>query len=266
MAVKVRIGTKAAIGVIGVLVIGWIGFQVLTRQNGVRKPELEASQQANALEARRITAPRFDMEAEDFGDEKRSVPKKVPTAQSDDDEIREFLAWLSSLEREDTTDETEGFDGKDDAVDYRQERAQIESVIWDKLIKGYESQDVERYMSAMWEDDFFFISDLGTPDDPSDDIIVRGQRERELATEMSKIAEDIEVNYSPRSEIQFLSDTIAMAEYDYEAKVLLRVPESKDEMVSGTEKGDVIIVLERRENAEGTGEWRILEWYNHLWE
>ncbi len=195
------------------------------------------------------------------------VPEEVPTAQSSDGEIRHFLAWLSSLgEEKITTDEAQmdASDAEGSAVDYDQAQSMIESVIRDRWKKGYETYDIETYMSAIWEDDFFYTTDLGTPDDPSDDAILRGgQQERESANRVfNRFSEGIELNLSPRSDVEFLSDTIAMIKYDYEAKFRqIPTPESKFEMIYTS--GDMIIILEYRENREDAGEWRILEWFDH---
>jgi hypothetical protein len=59
-----------------------------------------------------------------------------------------------------------------------------------------------------------------------------------------------------------LSDTIAIVEYDYEAKFSqIPTPESKFEAFYAP--GNMVIILERRENPEGMNEWRILEWYDY---
>jgi hypothetical protein len=155
--------------------------------------------------ARQITSPRFVRQAsgttakrpkEEAPDievseaEKIPVPEEVPTAQSSDDEIREFLAWLSSLDIEGASEEAEmdGFDAEGNEVDYDREKSLVDSVIWEKWRKGYETYDTELYMSAIWEDDFFYTSDTGTPDDPSDDIILRGgQQEREAAARVNSL-------------------------------------------------------------------------------
>jgi hypothetical protein len=195
------------------------------------------------------------------------IPEEVPTAQSSDGEIRHFLAWLSSLgEEKSTTDEaeTDASDAEGNAVDYEQAQSMIESVIRDRWEKGYETYDIGTYMSAIWEDDFFYTTDLGTPDDPSDDAILRGgQQERESANRVfNRFSEGIELNLSPRSDVEFLSDTIAMIKYDYEAKFRqIPTPESKFEMIYTS--GDMVIILECRENASGADEWRILEWFDH---
>jgi len=149
--------------------------------------------------------------------EKTSVPEEVPAAQSNDNEIREFLAWISNLNKEDTSGKTGSSRIKNEASDYEEEKNIIKSVILEKWRTGYETYNVDLYMSSIWEDDFFYISDVGTPDDPSDDIILRGgQKERESANRVFKIyTKKIELNLSPLSDVEFLSDTIATAKYSY---------------------------------------------------
>ena len=78
------------------------------------------------------------------------MPERVPTAQSSDDEIKEFSAWLSlSLEREDTVEETEqadlntSDDREDDQINYTQDGFRIESVIWNRWKHGLENSDIE---------------------------------------------------------------------------------------------------------------------------
>jgi hypothetical protein len=119
-------------------------------------------------------------------------------------------------------------------------------------------------MSSIWEDDFFYTSDIGTPDDPSDDIIFRGgQQEREAAIRVFRTwNKNIELNLYPKSDIEFLSDTIAMAEYDYEAK-FFKPPAPEDQLEAFYAPGTMILILENRENPDGIGEWRILEWYDY---
>lgn len=242
-----------------------------------RKPEsasvIEGSQAKEKVgRQRRITrqasgAKTREREAGTPSVEEFHIPEEVPTAQSSDDEIRHFLGWLSSLgEEKTTTDEAEvdASDAEGNAVDYDQAQSMIESVIRNRWKKGYETYDIETYMSAIWEDDFFYTTDLGTPDDPSDDAILRGgQQERESANRVfNRFTEGIELNLSSRSDVEFLSDTIAMIEYDYEAKFRQTpTPESKFEMIYTS--GDMVIILEYRENREDAGQWRILEWFDH---
>ena len=117
-------------------------------------------------------------------------------------------------------------------------------------------------MSAIWEDDFFYVSDRETPDDPSDDIILRGQQERGSAARVFGIYKDIELECIPRSDMEFLSDTMAMVEYSYQIK-LSKVPTPDSRVGTFFASGNITIILERRRNTEGINEWRILEWFDY---
>ncbi len=272
---KFRTKIKILLACVGILTAGFIGLQVLK----YHASEVERRVEIVLPEARRITKPRFVKrsswvatqtqpveENTDFQEtETAHIPEKVPTAQSSDDEIKDFIAWLSSLEPEDTFDETEQADfnqendAGNDEFDYNQEKSKIESVIWDQWKYGLEIYDIEQYMSAIWEDDFFYTSDLGTPDNPDDDLIFRGGRqEREGTSRLFNAMERIDLNLSRRGDIEFLNDTLAMVEYDYDLKF---VQHASGEV--SYPSGHMFFILELRENAENTSEWRILEWYDY---
>ena len=271
-----EIGTniKIIIGVIVILAIGFtvgfIAFEVLT----VQPSDIEREKQIVKPDARRIATPRFvertprvvtKVQQEEATIELAEirvppVPERVPTAQSSDDEIKDFSAWLSlSLEREDTVEETEQKDSsitddsEDGQTDYDRERSRIESVIWEQWKSGLENYNIERYMSAIWEDDFFYISDLGTPDNPDDDIVFRGgYEEREGTSKMLDRMEHIDLSLSHHGDIEFLNETLALADFDYEMTLVER-----DSGEPSYPSGRMIFILELRED-----EWRILEWYD----
>ena len=181
----------------------------------------------------------------------------VPTVQSDDADIKEFQAWLSSiLEQEGTTEtvEREDFTAADDVIDYELERSVIKSVVQDQWGNSLEAYDIEGYMSAIWEADFFYFSDMGTPDNPDDDLIFRsGQQEREGTLNMFTVNRNIDLNLHQNGDIEFLSETLAIADYDYD----LRLDSSRHGVSNPS--GRMVFILERRDNAE----WRILEWYDY---
>ena len=271
-----EVGTniKIIIGIISLLALGFIAgfiaFEVLT----VQSPNIKEKKQTVTPNARRIPPSRFventprtpnPTHQEETGIEPpeirtSSVPQRVPTAQSSDDEIKEFSAWLSlSLDRENTVEETEqeDFNTEDDSedgqIDYDRERSRVESVIWEQWKNGLENYNIQRYMSAIWEDDFFYISDLGTPDNPDDDIVFRGgYEEREGTSKMLDRMEHIDLNLSHHGDIEFLNETLAMADFDYEMTLVER--ESGE---TSYPSGRMIFILELRDD-----EWRILEWYD----
>lgn len=266
---KVEAKVKIIIGIVVILAAGFVGFQVLE----VQSPDLEEAQlivKRVEPKRRQITASPFVERTSGTGTEKQreetdvvspeigttSVPETVPTVQSSDDEIREFQAWLSStLEQEDMLEEIEpeDFKAEDNELDYDLEKSVIKSVIEEQWQGGLESDDIEGYMSAIWEDDFFYTSDMGTPDNPDDDLIFRsGQQEREGTLRMLDTHHDIELSLFAHGDIEFLSGTLAMADYNYGLKLTSTHGESYP-------SGRMIFILELRENSE----WRILEWYDY---
>ena len=269
---KIEMNAKIIIGIVGILVVGFIGFQTLK----VQSPEVEKPQKIIKAVSRQITtSPSVKNMPETVVDETGTngpqegtniappdrettpVPESVPTAHSSDAEIREFQAWLfSTLEAEDplAEKEQEAPNVEEDEIDYNLEKSVINSVIEEQWRNSFETHDIEGYMSAIWDDDFFYVSDMDTPDNLSDDIIFRGgSEEREGASKMFDAYQTIALNLSKNRDIEFLSETLAIVDYDYDLKLA-----STAGGVSNP-SGRMIFVLELRES----GEWRILEWYDY---
>lgn len=269
---KVGIHIKIIIGIVGILVVGFIGFQVLK----VQSPDIEKPQKVIKVVSRRITMPPFveripetvveetvmdpsqeEVNIKPLEIEKTPIPESVPTAESEDAEIKEFQAWLSSILEEDTTTaeiEQENFTVENDEIDYDLERAVINSVIEEQWGNSLETHDIEGYMSAIWEDGFFYVSDMGTPDNLSDDIIFRGgSEEREGALKMFDAFHAIDLNLLRNGDTEFLSETLAMVDYDYDLRLV------STQHGASNPSGRMIFIMELREN----GEWRILEWYDY---
>ena len=274
MTMKVGTNIKITIGIIGILAlgftVGFIAFEVLIAQPS----DLEAEKQIVKPVPQRITTSRLvertpeivtktqqaEPKIEPIETRARPMPERVPTAQSSDDEIKDFAAWLSlSLERAATIDETEqeDFNTEDEVraaqIDYDRERSRVESVIWERWKDGLENSNIERYMSGVWGDDFFYTSDLGTPDNRDDDIVFRGgYEEREGTSKMFDRMESIDLNLSQHGDVEFLNETLAMVDFDYEMTLV-----QGDSGEVSYPSGRMIFILERRED-----EWRILEWYD----
>ena len=235
---KVGTNTKTIIGIVGILVVGFIGFQTLK----VQSPEVEKPQKIIKAVSRQITVPpsvkntpetvldeagtnvpQEDTNIAPPDIEITSVPERVPTAHSSDDEIREFQAWLfSTLEAEDPIEAIEQEDSnvEGDEIDYDLEKSVINSVIEEQWRNSFETHDIEGYMSAIWEDDFFYVSDMDTPNNLSDDIIFRGgSEEREGASKMFDAYQTIDLNLSKNRDTEFLSETLAIVDYDYDLKL-----------------------------------------------
>ena len=271
-----EVGTniKIIIGIFVILVLGFtlgfIALEVLT----VQSPDIERKRETVKSDVRQITTSRFVERTPKIGTKTQQaetnielseigvppVPERVPTAQSSNDEIKEFSAWLSSsFEREDIVKKTEQEDfntengGEDDQIDYDRERVRVESVIWEQWKDGLETHNIERYMSGIWEDDFFYISDLGTPDNRDDDIVFRGgYEEREGTSKMFDRMESIDLSLSQHGDTESLSETLAMVDFDYEMTLV-----QGDSGEVSYPSGRMIFILELRED-----EWRILEWYD----
>ena len=265
---KAKTKVETVIGIVSILTAGFIGFQMWRLQS----PDVERTQRiikTVKLEDRRITTPPLvestsetrtltqpeEVNIESPEIETIPVPKNVPTAQCTDDEIREFQAWLSSILEQDTLEDIEQEDSNvgNDEIDYDLEGSIIKSVIQEQWKNSFETYDVEGYMSAIWEDEFFYVSDMGTPDNLDDDVIFRGgQQEREGAVNMfnthDNIALDLYANGSP----QFLSETHAMIDYNYRLRLV-------SERGVFYPSGRMIFIMELREN----GVWGILEWYDY---
>lgn len=262
---------KVIIGIIVVLVVGIIVFQVLKNQ----PHETDEVQRAVKSEDRRITKSPFiqhtteivaetdtETEQEELDVESReagtaSVPENVPTAQSEDSDIKEFQTWLSFILKQDKSDEEverkENDLEEENGMDYTQDKSKIESVIELQWRNAFETYDLEGYMSAIWENDFFYISDMGTPNNMDDDVIFRGgQEERKAALRIFNNTHQIKMGLSKTGDVEFLSDTLAMVEYNYNIRFTVEGNESNP-------SGSMVFVMEHREE----GGWRILQWYDY---
>ena len=267
-----KTNSKIIISIVGILAAGFIGFRLLKVQS-TNTEEAQLGIKVVKPEDRRITMPPFvertsetgtktlqkktNMKSPEIGTP--SVPENVPTAQSNDAEIREFQAWLPSVLEQETDAPIENtakvdINAAGDEIDHDLEKSVIESVIQERWGKSLETYDIQGYMSAIWEDNFFYASDMGTPDNPDDDMIFRGgQQEREGTLKMFNATQNIELNLYKNGDIEFLSNTLAMVDYDYDLRLDLT------HGAQSNPSGRTIFILELREN----GEWRILEWYDY---
>lgn len=261
---------KIIVGIIGVSVVGLIVFQVLNNHH----KDIEEVHQVAKSEDRRITKSPFiehttqrvaetateteqeDLDIESGETRTSSLPENVPTAQSQDIDIKEFQAWLLSILKQDESVEEVEFkeiDIEENGKDNAQEKSRITSVIELQWRNAFETYDIEGYMSAIWEDDFFYISDMGTPNNMDDDVIFRGgQKEREGTLRIFNTTRELKMDLSKNGEVEFLSDTLAIVEYNYGVRFTFEGSESYP-------SGRMVFVLEHRED----GGWRILEWYDY---
>ncbi len=143
------------------------------------------------------------------------------------------------------------------------ETVEIGNIIKDKWKQGYETEDLELYMSSFWEEGYFYWSDMAT-DDVGDDVSFdEWEEERDSAIRVFQNYRNIEIEISDPPEVEILDDTKTKAEVRNHYKIQLYVPEGTS-LPGGYEalfaEGDNIFIFEFKENGNGEEEWRITEW------
>lgn len=126
--------------------------------------------------------------------------------------------------------------------------------------EGYETEDVETYMSAYWETGFLYVSDMGTDGDTTDDLEFDDIRqEREAAARVFSRYQDIEIELSAPPEIELYEDgNQAEVRNHYRIQGFVADGESLEGGYLGWfAEGDNLFIFEKR-----SGEWRITEWHD----
>ena len=130
--------------------------------------------------------------------------------------------------------------------------------------EGYQSEDLDRYMSAFWEDGFLYVSDMGTDADKTDDVIFDDIRdERDSAQRVFARFQDIEIELSEPPEIQLNADrTRAEVRNHYRIQGFVADGDSLEGGFTGWfAEGNNIFTFELRTNTgSDIQEWRITEW------
>lgn len=124
--------------------------------------------------------------------------------------------------------------------------------------EGYQSEDIEMYMSAFWEEGFLYVSDMGTREDQTDDVIFDDVRdERDSAIRVFARFQDIEIELEEPPRIELNEDrTQAEVRNHYRVQGFLADGESFEGGFTGWfAEGDNVFTFEFRNN-----EWRITEW------
>jgi ketosteroid isomerase-like protein len=145
---------------------------------------------------------------------------------------------------------------------------QKELVLINQVLKswreGYQGEDLDMYMSAFWEDGFLYVSDMGTKDDKTDDVIFDDIRdERDSARRVFAGYQDIEIELSEPPDIQLNTDrTRAEVRNHYRIQGFVADGSSLEGGYTGWfAEGNNIFTFELR-TMEGSDkqEWRITEW------
>lgn len=144
------------------------------------------------------------------------------------------------------------------------EVAEISNVLKNRWKQGYETEDLELYMSAFWKEGYLYWSDMATDNVIEDDVIFDSwEQERDSAIRVFKNYRNIEIEISEPPEVKILNEARTKAEVRNHYKIQLYVPEGTS-LPGGYEayyaEGDNIFIFERRDNGSGKLEWRITEW------
>ena len=130
--------------------------------------------------------------------------------------------------------------------------------------EGYQSEDLDMYMSAFWEDGFLYVSDMGTKDDKTDDVIFDDIRdERDSARRVFASYQDIEIELSEPPEIRLNTDrTRAEVRNHYRIQGFVADGSSLEGGYTGWfAEGNNIFTFElRTQEGSDEQEWRITEW------
>lgn len=130
--------------------------------------------------------------------------------------------------------------------------------------EGYQSEDLDRYMSAFWEDGFLYVSDMGTDADKTDDVIFDDIRdERDSAQRVFARFQDIEIELSEPPEMELNADrTRAEVRNHYRIQGFVADGDSLEGGFTGWfAEGNNIFTFELRTNTgSDVQEWRITEW------
>jgi hypothetical protein len=144
------------------------------------------------------------------------------------------------------------------------EVAEISSVLKNRWKLGYETEDLELYLSSFWKDGYFYWSDMATKDNIGDDVSFKTlEEERNSAIKVFKSYRNIEIEISEPPEVKILDEAKTKAEVRNHYKIQLYVPEGTS-LPGGYNayyaEGDNIFIFELRDNGSGKTEWRITEW------
>ena len=129
---------------------------------------------------------------------------------------------------------------------------------------AYENEDVDAYISFFSPGEFLYVSDMGTPDDTTDDVKFDNIREeRESAIRVFSLYQNIQIEFVNPPEVKFdESRTRAEVRIHYEITGFVRDGVTlKGGHDSWYTEGVFIFVLQRVLNRGGC-QWRITRWFD----
>ncbi len=128
---------------------------------------------------------------------------------------------------------------------------------------GYETEDVSAYIDVFWADKFRYVSDMGTPDDATDDVIFDDIRdERDSAVRVFRLYQDIEIELEEPPEMELNAErNRAEVRVHYRIQGFVADGESLEGGYTGWyAEGDNLFIFELRDS-----EWRITEWIDEAY-
>lgn len=176
----------------------------------------------------------------------------------DGQDSEEQIAEENDQENQDPADEGNGQGVQDPTT------VEMNAVLTDRLKLGYETEDLELYMSSFWENGYFYWSDMATDNNVGDDVVFEDwEMERDSAIRVFADYRNIELEMSEPPEVNILNEGGTKAEVRNHYQIQLYVPEGTS-LPGGYEafyaEGDNIFIFDFGENESGQREWRITEW------
>jgi len=137
----------------------------------------------------------------------------------------------------------------------------ISQVLTERWLRGYMTEDLTLYESAYWADGFLYHADMGTPADPSDDVILDDIRnEIECTKVVFAKYQDIEIEVSEPG-IALIDDATATVVQHYRIKGFVADGAMLESGKTGWyAEGDSEFTFEQRKASDGNIEWRIAQW------
>ena len=132
------------------------------------------------------------------------------------------------------------------------------------FVTSYETEDVDWYISVFWADGFLYVSDMGTPNDTTDDVRFNDIREeRDSAIRVFSLYRNFQIELVYPLEVEWNeSRTRAEVRTHYEITAFVgdgvTLEGGHDSWYT---EGDFLFVLEKRPNWRQC-EWRISEWFD----
>lgn len=132
--------------------------------------------------------------------------------------------------------------------------------VLERMRDGYEKEDLDLYLSAFWIDGFHYTSDMATPEDRFDDVIIDElMREGQSATRVFEKFQNIGLEIFTPAEITNATPEQIDAIVHYRIQAFVNDGHALEGgFLAWYAEGDARFTFEFRED-----EWRITKWIDH---